>query len=1292
MRRLTLLVLALALAFYALFAAGSADPVAGRVRDGLLLVLVAALAFAWVAGPLPPRPITGVVREWALWARLSAALAVALAGLGAILGVGSPLGMASWAAALVALTAGIWWPGERTGYEPPAYRWTTDAAGHWVRAVLGDSRSAASNAAVRAEWAVDGIVPGRRILALPLLIVLAVGVFLRLWRLGDVAAGCIGAECEAALRLAEPSSALMLLTQTSLYEAVAHTLYRITGDALHSLRLAGALIGILTLPAFYWAARALDRAGGAALATMLLALSPWHIWASRTPDPSIAVPFLIALLLGTGLRALASVDRRWWWAAGVAAGLIILGGGSLRGPAILWALALGAAAAWALSVGPADVPVSVAVRIHGLAAYVAAAIVIALPAVNASAVAAFFSAGAGTQPVGFSSLLSAMVHSGGASVDYFLDNPLLAALPAALAVLGIGQLVRTLHWPYAAWLIAGPAFYVGFIVRGVPELAPIAGLSLALLPFLFLAAAVSTDTLVSSFYATWRALVPARYALGGALAIVLVTAGVQVFGFARALDEAGAVAHRSVDEAIGRHAATCLAAESYAACVRGEETDEDANAYRPVIYAPASALAHPSTRLLLGAIAESERLRVLDIARDVPPDPLPDGPALYLTSIEDQPSINLLQEFYPNAEMQALPRTDGPTQFVVVAVDRQDLLERQGIQGLYFTGTDFGTPENANMISRDGPLTFKWAEEPPLPGDFSVLWEGSLQVPASGTYLFSTDLPPVFDDRQSAFTLQLDDRLVLDTSLGLLHKEERLAQGFYRLSMRYRTPSGADLAPENWAVRWQLPGEEPQPIPRAALYSPALPDVGLIATYTGGEDLQGPVLTTRKDIVLGAQADLPAPYSVRWEGKVAAPRAGEYLFAVTGNGSVQMLVNGLDLLTYGVGADAGDEADTGSVEAEAPVYEQASIYLPQGWHDIEIRYVPAETQPSLRILWQPPGSSPSLLPSQYLRPDLGPLRLGDAPMPDAPPLLDPSLGDDVFALSYSNELIQPQRTIPPPDLPPLLFEEVWRTGGSCGAGDGQLNAPRGVVVDGTARRVYVADTGNRRVLGYELESGAPVAAYAAPQFEEPVDLALAPDGALLVLDAVAHPIVRMQVAGDELGDAVPVALDTQFYRPRGLDVDSLGTMLVADTGGARVVMLGSQGEMLSQFGGPGTMLGTGQPVDTLAANGVLWAVTAEDGRLWRLYDQSSLTVMSRANTLDGPHMAGLPDGSFFITHPVDGTVRYYAAGGQPLREFAYPGAFIAPVGVGAAEVDGLVYLAVADSASCAVSVWRGSVR
>jgi len=248
------------------------------------------------------------------------------------------------------------------------------------------------------------------------------------------------------------------------------------------------------------------------------------------------------------------------------------------------------------------------------------------------------------------------------------------------------------------------------------------------------------------------------------------------------------------------------------------------------------------------------------------------------------------------------------------------------------------------------------------------------------------------------------------------------------------------------------------------------------------------------------------------------------------------------------------------------------------------------------------------------------------------------------------------------------------------------NAPHGVAAD-TSGRLIVADTGNRRVAGYTLD-GQPGDPLAHPEFAEPFAVRMGLDGRPLLLDSVAQRFFRLDAAS---GAVEPLPMQTGLYRPRGFSVDQAGNLVVADTGGGRVVVLNGQGETLWQYGGPDTALGRGQPVDTLAVGDAVWAVTAEDGRLWQMEIGGSLGATTRATTLDGPRLAGLPDGSFFLTDPVRRTLFYHLPGGQPVREFADPGALLLPAGVDVAMFDGQVYLAIADGVSCTLSLWRTSI-
>jgi hypothetical protein len=589
-----------------------------------------------------------------------------------------------------------------------------------------------------------------------------------------------------------------------------------------------------------------------------------------------------------------------------------------------------------------------------------------------------------------------------------------------------------------------------------------------------------------------------------------------------------------------------------------------------------------------------------------------------------------------------------------------------------------------------GALDFAWASAPPRELPFTAEWSGSLVAPESGTYRFAVDST----GPESTFTLLLDDVLVLDSSLGMRDQQQVLAQGLHRLAITYRSGN----QPGDLRVRWQTPDGAEQVLQAPALHSPGLPDQGLYGDYYANEYFEGAPAVTHKDPILGLDPGLPLPYSVRWYGLLAAPRAGEYLLGADAGGLVQIVVAGQALADNRASLLAGGDGEAG--DGEASSYTEGLIYLPAGWHPIEIRFTPqagAADRPAgtgepadagiapgaLRLLWQPPGSEPGELRSRYLLPARGPIGPGDAPLPPAPPVVDPRLGDDRFALTRATAMWQPHLRLPPANLPPLPLERLWGAGGVCGSDEGQFNAPHGVAFSPAGDRIYVADTGNRRVLVYSID-GARETAITSDLLQEPVDVAVTIDGTVLILDALGQAVFRWQ--GDGALEVIP--LQTSFYRPRGIAVDALGNMAIADTGGGRIAVVARDGTSAGEFGGQGSLLGRGQPVDALAAAGALWAISAEDGRLWNLTADGSLTAVQPTGTVDGPQLAQLADGRLLASDPGRSTFLLFSPSGEPVGQFAYPGEFAAPTGIAATRIGDGNIIAVSDTRACTLSLWR----
>ena len=117
-----------------------------------------------------------------------------------------------------------------------------------------------------------------------------------------------------------------------------------------------------------------------------------------------------------------------------------------------------------------------------------------------------------------------------------------------------------------------------------------------------------------------------------------------------------------------------------------------------------------------------------------------------------------------------------------------------------------------------------------------------------------------------------------------------------------------------------------------------------------------------------------------------------------------------------------------------------------------------------------------------------------------------------------------------------------------------LVRPEGVACNG--KLLAVADTGNGRIVLYDVNAQTIAARseMSVPEAPQPVRVAIAPDGGLVVLDGKSHRLVRLSPAGEARG-----FVETGSAFTRALRIDAAGDLYLLDVAAGRVRILTSAG-------------------------------------------------------------------------------------------------------------------------------------
>ena len=631
--------------------------------------------------------------------------------------------------------------------------------------------------------------------------------------------------------------------------------------------------------------------------------------------------------------------------------------------------------------------------------------------------------------------------------------------------------------------------------------------------------------------------------------------------------------------------------ETIAATVVAEHVGSaDTNVYLTSHYA-----GHPSVRFVGSRVPY---YRAIKYTETLPMPLSSDRKALFLMDPERRSFFEQARNFYPNGEfIEHKPPFGGPTVLYEARLSPADVTSIQGVEVSYFEGDAWaGDPVT---VERHATVSVNWPGGAPVSGPFSAEWTGILNIEEYGPHKIVLRAP-------AAAELYIDEELVAQMGEGgeggpTAGSQEttaalKLALGLHRIRLRAVGGEGAV------SLSWQRPGEEEQIVPSSALHVPPVTSNGLLGRYYANGDWQGPPAFTRIDPQINLyfhDIPLPRPYTVEWEGKLAAPIDGVYRLGIESIDESELWIDDIAV----------------AASPEPNQYDEDSITLNAGLHDIRIRYVARTSHYHVNLHWAPPGQERTLVQAEALIPPQGSY--------DHLSIEDLAIFDTTAEASLAGLHLNVS-------LLPVDAEQTARFESLSDI----FERPRGVAA--ANGMLYVVDPGQQSMFVLD-PSGQEIAQVRRSnrRFSEPVDVAADAAGNIYVLDAGNGGQVSVHDAAGDFVRAVPLS-DNIADRSRGIDVDEAGRIWLALTPALAVAAFDIEGRELARIS---TVFGEGdfQPVDVAYhADDAVFVSTVGTTAVVRFSiggEPFNLWPLARANSTDGPHMAVDEAGALYVTQP-----------------------------------------------------------
>jgi streptogramin lyase len=209
---------------------------------------------------------------------------------------------------------------------------------------------------------------------------------------------------------------------------------------------------------------------------------------------------------------------------------------------------------------------------------------------------------------------------------------------------------------------------------------------------------------------------------------------------------------------------------------------------------------------------------------------------------------------------------------------------------------------------------------------------------------------------------------------------------------------------------------------------------------------------------------------------------------------------------------------------------------------------------------------------------------------------------------------------------------------------GALSEAESVAI-GPWGNVWVADTGNGRLLRYDSGSRNFLEVVGAAELVEPVSVDTGPEGKVWVVDRQLNRVFTFNPYNGELLSQFGTEGSgrREFIHPGAIEVSPQGNVWVADEGNGRVLEFDEAGNYVAQFGSPGAGQGElnfSAPMGIVAdAKGHIWVADSNSDRVQRWQIPSHVPTGSGTFGTSGTgngqfeHPAGIavaPNGSVWV--------------------------------------------------------------